>query len=290
MSASQPIGIDRVGVVGCGQMGAGIAEICALAGLDVVVVSSSPDSSKNGRIRLERSLARAVAKSRTTAHEAAQALDRIAFETTFDTLAGCHLVVESVVEDEPTKLQVLRQIDEVLPEDALIASNTSSIPIARLARATSRPERVVGTHFFYPVPAMPLVEVTGSLLTAEQTCVRISEFLGERLGKTVIRTPDRAGFVVNVLIVPFLMSAIRLLESGFASATDIDTALVAGCGHPMGPLALADMIGLDTLMTVADSLYAEFQEPRYAAPPLLRRMVESGWLGRKSGRGFHAYP
>ncbi|MEO3777991.1 3-hydroxybutyryl-CoA dehydrogenase [Micromonospora sp. B11E3] len=283
-------GVERVGVVGCGQMGAGIAEACALAGLDVVIVSSSPESSKNGRARLERAFARAADKSRITADEAAQALDRIAFETEFDTLADRHLVVETVVEDEPTKLRVLQELDRALAADALIASNTSSIPIARLARATGRPGQVVGTHFFYPVPVMPLVELTGSLLTAEQTCARTAEFLTERLGKTVIRTPDRAGFVVNVLFVPYLMSAMRMLESGFASAADIDAAMVARCGHPMGPLALADMIGLDTLVTVADSLYAEFQQPLYAAPPLLRRMVESGWLGRKSGRGFHVYP
>lgn len=283
-------GIERVGVVGCGQMGAGIVETCALAGLDVTVVSSTPESSKRGRARLERALARAADRSRITAGEAARALERIGFETEFDTLADCHLAVETVVEDEPTKLRVLRELDRALAPDALIASNTSSIPIARLARVTTRPGQVVGTHFFYPVPAMPLVEVTGSLLTTEQTRTRTAEFLGDRLGKTVVRTPDRAGFVVNVLFVPYLMSAMRMLESGFASAADIDTAMVAGCAHPMGPLALADMIGLDTLVTVADSLYAEFQEPLYAAPPLLRRMVESGWLGRKSGRGFHVYP
>jgi 3-hydroxybutyryl-CoA dehydrogenase len=281
--------ITRVGVVGCGQMGAGIAASCALAGLDVVV-SASPESSKRGRARLERAFARAAERSRLTVDAAERALDRIAFETDFDALADRHLVVESVVEDEPTKLRVLRDIDRALAADALIASNTSSIPIARLARATGRPEQVVGTHFFYPVPAMPLVEVTASLLTAKQTCDRTAEFLTERLGKTVIRTPDRAGFVVNVLFVPYLMAAMRMLESGVASAADIDTAMAAGCGHPMGPLALADMIGLDTLVRVADSLYAEFQEPLYAAPPLLRRMVESGWLGRKSGRGFHVYP
>lgn len=286
--------IERVGVVGCGQMGAGITEICALAGLDVVVVSSSQESAKNGRIRVERALARAVVRSRVTADEAAQAMDRIAFETEFDVLADRHLVVETVVEDEPTKLRVFREVDRALAAnpragDTLIASNTSAIPIARLARATSRPEQVLGTHFFHPVPAMPLVEVTGSLLTAEQTCARAAEFLRQRLGKTVIRTPDRAGFVVNVLLVPYLMAAMRMLERGVASAADIDTAMVAGCGHPMGPLALADMIGLDTLMSVADGLYAEFQEPQHAVPPLLRRMVEAGWLGRKSGRGFHVY-
>lgn len=282
--------VERVGVVGCGQMGAGIAETCALAGLDVVVVSSGPESSKHGRTKLERAFARATTRARITAEEAARALDRIAFETEFDRLADRDLVVETVVEDEPTKLRVFREVDRVLADDALLASNTSSIPIARLARATTRPGRVVGTHFFHPVPAMPLVEVTGSLLTTEQTCARTAEFLSRRLGKTVIRTPDRAGFVVNLLFVPYLMSAMRMLESGFASAADIDTAMVAGCGHPMGPLALADMIGLDTLLSVADSLCAEFQDPHYAAPPLLRRMVESGWLGRKSGRGFHAYP
>lgn len=283
-------GIERVGVIGCGQMGAGIAESCALAGLDVVVVSSTPASAKNGRARLERAVGRAVERARITADEANRALARIAFETEFETLAECPLVVESVVEDEPAKVRVLREVDRVLVVDAVLASNTSSIPIARLARATSRPGDVVGTHFFYPVPAMPLVEVTGSLLTTEQTRARITEFLTERLGKTVIRTPDRAGFVVNVLLVPYLMAAMRMLERGAASAADIDTAMVAGCGHPMGPLSLADMIGLDTLLTVADGLYEEFQEPHYAPPPLLRRMVESGWLGRKNGRGFHVYP
>lgn len=281
--------IKRIGVIGCGQMGAGIVETCALAGLDVTVVSSSPESSKNGRARLEQAIARAVRRSRIDADEAARAWDRIRFETTFPTLADRQLVIETVVEDEPTKIRVLREVDPYLDANAVIATNTSSIPIARLARATSRPGQVVGTHFFYPVPAMPLVEVTGSLLTTEQTCDRVSDLLTERLGKTVIRTPDRAGFVVNVLFVPYLMSAMRMVESGYATAADVDTAMVAGCGHPMGPLALADMIGLDTLETVADSLYAEFQEPLYAAPPLLRRMVECGWLGRKSGRGFHVY-
>jgi 3-hydroxybutyryl-CoA dehydrogenase len=282
--------IERVGVVGCGLMGSGIAEVCARAGLDVTVREIDAGAVEAGQRRVTTSLDRAVRSGKVDEAERDAAFGRIGWTTDLADLSGAQLVVEAVVEDESLKTDVFRSLDKVIEgDDAILASNTSSIPIMKLGMATSRPEQVIGIHFFNPVPVLRLVEVVTSLLTSPATTERAAAFATDVLGKRVVRSQDRAGFIVNALLIPYILSAIRMLESGFASAEDIDTGMVEGCNHPMGPLHLADLIGLDTTMAVADSLYAEFKEPLYAAPPLLSRMVEAGLLGRKAGRGFYDY-
>lgn len=281
--------IDRVGVVGCGVMGAGIAEFFARGGLDVKVVVSTALSVQAGQARVTRSLDHGVRRGRIDPRERDAALERITFTADLSELADRQLVVEAIREAEATKLEVFATLDKVIEdEDVILASTTSSIPIGRLVRATRRPGRVVGTHFFNPVPVMPLVEVIGSLQTAPRTRERVGALL-ESLGKTVIHTPDRAGFVVNALLIPYLLAAIRMVESGFVSAEIVDTGMTLGCQHPMGPLTLADLIGLDVVAAVARALYEEFKEPLYAPPPLLLRLVDAGYLGKKSGAGFHRY-
>ncbi|MEQ3548884.1 3-hydroxybutyryl-CoA dehydrogenase [Pseudonocardia nematodicida] len=278
--------MERVGVVGCGLMGAGIAEVVARSGRDVVVVESTEDAVAAGRGRLEKSLARA--ERRGDVDDARVVLERITLRTDLGELADRDLVVEAIAEDEAAKTALFARLDEIVTDPrAVLASNTSSIPIMKLGAATTRPEQVVGIHFFNPVPVLTLVELVPSLTTSDETLDRSREFVETGLGKHPITCQDRAGFVVNALLVPFILSAIRMLESGFATAADIDAGLVQGCAHPQGPLALADLIGLDTVKAVADSLYAEFKEPLYASPPLLTRMVEAGLTGRKAGRGFH---
>jgi 3-hydroxybutyryl-CoA dehydrogenase len=280
--------VQRVGVVGCGLMGAGIAEVCARAGLDVVVAESGAAAVEAGRSRLEASLTRAESKGRVAS--AREVLDRVRVVDGLEDLADRELVVEAIVEHERTKVDLFTTLDAVVTSpDAILASNTSSIPIMKLAVATGRPSHVIGVHFFNPVPVLSLVELVPSLLTAEATTERARGFVQDQLGKHAIDCQDRAGFVVNALLVPFVLSAIRMLESGFATAADIDEGLVRGAAHPQGPLALADLIGLDTVKAVAESLYEEFKEPLYAPPPLLARMVDAGLLGRKTGRGFHTY-
>ena len=283
--------IERVGVIGCGLMGSGIAEVCARAGAEVVVREADEQLLRSGRDRVAQSLSRAVRAAKLTDGERDEALERIVFSTEWDALADRELVVEAVTEDATAKLAVYRELDRVVTaDDAILASNTSSIPIMKLAMATRRPAQVIGIHFFNPVPVLRLVELVTSLLTSDEAAGRAEAFVTARLGKRVIRSQDRAGFVVNALLVPYLLSAIRMFESGFASRDDIDSGMIEGCAHPMGPLALADLIGLDTTMAVAVSLYEEFKEPLYAPPPLLSRMVEANLLGRKSGRGFYEYP
>jgi 3-hydroxybutyryl-CoA dehydrogenase len=282
--------IDRVGVVGCGLMGSGIAEVCARAGLQVVVREVDAAAAERGQQRITTSLDRGVRAGKLAEEERDAALARLEITTDPEALAPCGLVVEAVVEDEASKVAVFRELDRVVTSpDAILASNTSSIPIMKLGMATGRPEQVIGIHFFNPVPVLRLVELVQSLLTAPGTVQRADEFATATLGKRVIKSQDRAGFIVNALLIPYLLSAIRMMESGFASAEDIDTGMVEGCNHPMGPLRLADLIGLDTCQAVADSLYTEFKEPLYASPPLLSRMVEAGLLGRKAGRGFYDY-
>lgn len=281
---------ERVGVVGCGLMGSGIAEVCARAGIDTVVCEADEASLSVGRKRLEESLARAVRAAKLTGVGRDEALARLRFTTDLDELVDRDLVVEAVAEDDDLKVEIFARIDKVVQDpDALLASNTSSIPIMKLAMATRRPGNVVGIHFFNPVPVLPLVELITSLLSSEEAATKARRFAGEQLGKTIIASQDRAGFVVNALLIPYLLSAIRMLESGFATAADIDQGMVLGCAHPMGPLALTDLIGLDTTQAVAVSMYEEFKEPLYAPPPLLARMVEAGLLGRKTGRGFYSY-
>jgi 3-hydroxybutyryl-CoA dehydrogenase len=282
--------IERVGVVGAGLMGAGIAEVAAKAGNDVTVCDINDAAVTAGRARIEASLQKAVKAGKLEDDAAMAALARVRFVTDIGELADRQLVVEAVREFEDEKLDVFRNLGKtLLDDDAIMASNTSSIPIMKLAMATERPDHVLGLHFFNPVPVMRLVELIPSIVTSSDVADRAEDFVAGTLGKRVIRSQDRAGFIVNALFVPYVLAAIRMLESGFASADDIDAGMVEGCSHPMGPLALADMIGLDTIEAVADSMYAEFKEPLYAPPPLLSRMVEAGLLGRKCGRGFFNY-
>jgi 3-hydroxybutyryl-CoA dehydrogenase len=281
--------MDRIAVIGGGTMGAGIAEVCSRVGSSVVVVEADPGGVDRCRNRIDASLQRAVRADRLTAAEAASALARVDVATDLDAAATADLVIEAIPEVEAIKLDLFRRLDAILAPEAILASNTSSIPLVKMASVTNRPDRVVGVHFFNPAPVLPLVEIVASLLTSDETLQAVTDFAEKRLGKTTIRSQDRAGFIVNALLIPYLLSAIRMLESGFASATDIDAGMVQGCAHPQGPLALTDLIGLDTTAAVAQSMYEEFKEPLYAPPPLLLRMVDAGLLGRKTGRGFFPY-
>ena len=280
---------EAVGVIGAGIMGAGIAEVAARRGCDVVVREVDPAAGARARDRIAASLDRAVASGKLSADDRDAAFDRVHFTTSDDDLADRDVVIEAVIEDEAEKTVVFQAVSKVVRPDCLLASNTSSIPIMKLAAASEGPERVIGLHFFNPVPVLPLVELVPSLLTSPETLERARAFATDRLGKQTVLSKDRAGFVVNALLIPYVLASIRMVESGFASAEDVDTAMVAGCAHPMGPLALADLIGLDTTAAVAASMYAEFKEPLYAPPPLLARMVDAGLLGRKTGRGFYHY-
>jgi 3-hydroxybutyryl-CoA dehydrogenase len=282
--------MQRFGVVGCGLMGSGITEVSARAGLDVVVVESTPQAASAGRARLEKSLERAEQKGKLGTDAASDVLARIEVSTDLNALADREIVVEAIAEDEALKIELFGKLDKIITTPgAILASNTSSIPIMKLAVATTRPQQVLGVHFFNPVPVLALVELVPSLLTAPETVESARAFVEGTLGKQAIDCQDRAGFVVNSLLIPFILSAIRMFESGFATTEDIDRGLVLGAAHPQGPLALADLIGLDTTKAVAESLYEEFKEPLYAPPPLLARMVDAGLLGRKSGRGFYTY-
>ena len=287
---SERLDIQRVGVVGGGLMGSGIAEVCARAGLDVMVREVDAAAAEGAQQRVTTSIERGVNAGKMTADQRDEALARLAFTTDLGDFEDRQLVVEAVVEDEAAKVDIFRQLDQVVADrDAILASNTSSIPIMKLGIATSRPDKVIGIHFFNPVPVLRLVELVTSLLTAPETVEDASTFATGVLDKKVIHSQDRAGFVVNALLIPYILSAIRMMESGFATAEDIDTGMVEGCNHPMGPLRLADLIGLDTTQAVAESLYEEFKEPLYAPPPMLSRMVEAGLLGRKARRGFYDY-
>jgi 3-hydroxybutyryl-CoA dehydrogenase len=257
--------------------------------MDVVLTDNAPGAQEAGRRRVEASLDRGVRSGKVSEAERDATLARLTFTSDLGDFADRQLVVEAVAENESVKLDVFAALDKgVAAPDAILASNTSSIPIMKLAMATARPAQVVGIHFFNPVPVLHLVELIPSLLTGDDTAARAQEW-ATALGKSVVRAQDRAGFVVNALLIPYLLSAIRMFESGFASAQDIDNGMVLGCAHPMGPLKLSDLIGLDTVAAIADSMYAEYKEPTYAAPPLLRRMVEAGLLGKKTGRGFYEY-
>jgi 3-hydroxybutyryl-CoA dehydrogenase len=271
-------------------MGSGIAEVAARGGADVVVCETDPKAAETGRGRIETSLARAVKGGKLDEAGSTQVLERLRFTTDLGELADRDLVIEAIIESLEEKLDLFANVDKILEsDDAIVASNTSSIPIMKLAMATRRPEHVLGLHFFNPVPVQHLVELIPCITTSHDTADRAEEFIRTTMDKRVIRSQDRAGFVVNYLLIPYVLSAIRMFESGFASAEDIDAGMVEGCAHPMGPLALADLVGLDTIKAVADSMYDEFKEPLYASPPLLSRMVEAGLLGRKRGRGFFDY-
>jgi 3-hydroxybutyryl-CoA dehydrogenase len=279
----------RVGVVGGGLMGSGIAEVCARSGVDVTVVEADDEHAARSQAAVERSLDRGVQAGKLDAEQRQAATERLVYTSTLADVGGADAAIEAVVEDEELKRDVFRQLDELLPDAEFLASNTSSVPIMKLGAETTHPARVIGLHFFNPVPVLPLVEVVRSIMTSEETVKRATSFAEQTLGKVTIHSQDRAGFVVNALLIPYLLSAIRMYESGFASKEDIDEGMMKGCAHPMGPLQLADLIGLDTLLAVSQSLYEEFRDPGSVAPALLNRMVEAGLLGRKSGRGFYDY-
>jgi len=280
--------MERVGIVGAGQMGAGIAEVCARAGCRVTLVDLDDAALDRGLATVEASLAKAVAHDKVTAQEAAAAQERLSSTTDLAALQDVEIVIEAILEDERAKRSLFGELDGIVAPGAVFASNTSSIPIVRIATATARPESVVGMHFFNPAPVMPLVEVVSSLLTDPAVTDSVTAFaIG--LGKHPVQAKDTAGFIVNALLLPMLVDAVRMYEAGAASAEDIDAALVMGANLPMGPLALADLIGIDTVVAVSEVLHGEFADPRYAPPPLLRRMVDAGHLGRKSGRGFYTY-
>jgi 3-hydroxybutyryl-CoA dehydrogenase len=284
------VSIERVGVVGAGQMGSGIAEVSAKAGANVVVYEPSQELVDAGHKRITSSLERAASKGKLSESDRDAALGRLTFTTNLADLSDRQLVIEAVIEDEAVKGKIFAQLDELITDpDAVLASNTSSIPIMKIAAATKNPSRVLGLHFFNPVPVLPLVELISTLVTSDDAVARTEQFASEVLGKQVVRCGDRSGFVVNALLVPYLLSAIRMVESGFATVEDVDTAVVAGLSHPMGPLRLSDLVGLDTMKLIADSMYDEYKDANYAPPPLLLRMVEAGQLGKKSGRGFYKY-
>jgi 3-hydroxybutyryl-CoA dehydrogenase len=284
------VAIDRVGVVGAGQMGSGIAEVSVRAGVGVTVFEPSEELITAGRNRIVKSLERGVSAGKVTERERDRALDKLTFTTDLSDLADRQLVIEAIVEDEVVKAKIFAELDRVVTDaDAVLASNTSSIPIMKIAAATKNPQRVLGLHFFNPVPVLPLVELVSTLVTDEAVAARTEEFAAAVLGKQVVRCSDRSGFVVNALMVPYLLSAIRMVETGFATVEDVDKAVVAGLSHPMGPLRLSDLVGLDTLKLIADKMFEEFKEAHYGPPPLLLRMVEAGLLGKKSGQGFYSY-
>jgi 3-hydroxybutyryl-CoA dehydrogenase len=271
-------------------MGSGIAEVSAKAGANVVVYEPTEALADAGRGRVTSSLERAVSKGKLAADERDAIAARLSYTTDLADLADRQLVIEAVVEDEAVKGTIFARLDELITDpDAVLASNTSSIPIMKIAAATKNPSRVLGLHFFNPVPVLPLVELVSTLVTSEGALQRTEEFATGVLGKKVVRCSDRSGFVVNALLVPYLLAAIRMAEAGLATVEDIDTAVVAGLSHPMGPLRLSDLIGLDTMKLIADSMFDELKDPHYAPPPLLLRMVEAGLLGKKSGRGFYTY-
>jgi 3-hydroxybutyryl-CoA dehydrogenase len=269
-------------------MGSGIAQAAAAAGRQVLLYEPTQPPLERSRTALRASLERSVERGRLEEAEATAILERVGYTTDLGDLGSADVLIEAVVEDRAVKCELFSRLDAAAPDAALLASNTSSIPIGELAAATTRPHRVLGLHFFSPVVVMKLVEIVVALETAPAT-IATAEAFAQEIGKQAIRAKDRAGFVVNMLLVPYLISAVRMYEQGFATPEDIDAGMTLGCGHPMGPLTLCDFIGLDVLAAICDSLHAEFRQPEYAQPPLLARMVAAGQLGRKSGRGFYVY-
>ncbi len=280
--------IKKVGVVGCGLMGSGIVEVCAKAGYEVVVSEINDEFLQKGMDHLNKSLSRAVSKGKATQEEMDAALARVKGTTDTADFAPCDLVIEAAIENMELKKQVFAELDGILRPEAIIGSNTSSLCITEMASATQRGDKVLGIHFFNPVPVMPLLELVRTILTSDETLAIAQEF-GQSVGKTTVVAKDTPGFIVNRLLIPYLLHAVRIYEDGLATREDIDTAIKLGLNHPMGPLALLDLVGLDTTLFIADAMFEEFKDPRYAAPPLLRRMVLAGHLGRKSGKGFYDY-
>lgn len=277
-----------IGVVGCGLMGAGIVETCARAGFAVVVREVNDELAHKGIDRVRNSVQKAVDRGKMTGDEMHSTLTRITATTRLEMFGDCRLVIEAAVENLALKKEVFAELDRICPPETILASNSSSLNITAMAAATKRPDKVLGLHFFNPVPVMPLLEIVRALLTSDET-VELGRVLGQKLNKTVVMAKDRPGFIANLLFVPYAMDAIRWYDAGLGSREDIDATMKLGFNHPMGPLALCDLVGLDTLLFIADAMYDELKDARYAAPPLLRRMVAAGLLGRKSGRGFYQY-
>ena len=280
--------VKKVGVIGCGILGSGIVEVCAKAGAEVTYVEVDDDRVEKGRARIEKSLNRAVERGKMSEDDRGGILSSIHGTADYEDVGDSDLVIEAATEDLGTKLEIFGVVDGIARDDIVLATNTSSLPIVQLAMKTKRPDKVVGMHFFNPPPVMPLLELVRAITTSDET-VEFARTLGERLGKTTVMAKDRAGFIVNYLLTYYLNSAIRMVEEGFATKEDIDTAVKLGLSHPMGPFELLDLIGLDTMMAVAEVLYEEFRDPDVAPPPLARRMVAAGFLGRKTGKGFYDY-
>jgi len=284
----KPEDVQKVGVIGCGIMGSGIVEVCAKAGADVTYVEVSDEKAERGKASIEKSLGKAVDRGKIPAEDRDAALGRITSSTDLGELADMDLVIEAATENLETKLEIFRTLDKVTRPEIILATNTSSLPIIQMAMVTERPDKVIGTHFFNPPPVMKLLEVIRAITTSDETVDFVKGF-SERLGKTTVMAKDRAGFIVNYLLTYYLNSAIRMLDEEFATKEDIDTAVKLGLSHPLGPFELLDLIGLDTMMAVAEVLYDEFRDPDVAPPPLARRMVQAGFLGRKTGKGFYDY-
>ncbi|MBD1322177.1 MULTISPECIES: 3-hydroxybutyryl-CoA dehydrogenase [Gordonia] len=281
--------MTHLGVVGGGTMGAGIAEVAARAGDEVLVLERDQDAADAARARIEKSLARGAKAGKITEEQATESLARLRTTTSIADFGDRELVIEALPEIESLKVDFFSELDQVTAADAILATNTSSIPIIRVAKNVADPSRVVGVHFFNPVPVMPLVEIIASLASSTEAIDTVTTYARDHLGKRTIQAGDRGGFVVNALLIPYLVSAIRMYESGYATKEDIDAGMINGCAHPMGPLTLSDTVGLDVVLDVAESLYQEFREPHLAPPPLLQRMVDAGYLGKKAGKGFYDY-
>jgi 3-hydroxybutyryl-CoA dehydrogenase len=280
--------INTIGVVGCGLMGAGIVELCARSGYKVVVREINNDLLQKGLKRVGASMAKGVERGKLPQADMDAAMARIKGTLSLADFKGCDLVIEAAVENMQLKKTIFTELDSICRPEVILASNTSSLCITEMAATTERPDKVLGLHFFNPVPVMPLLEIVRALLTSDET-LETARALGDKLGKMVVVAKDRPGFIANLLFVPYALDAIRWLDAGLATKEEIDTTMKLGFNHPMGPFTLLDFVGLDTLLFIADAMYEEFKDPRYAAPPLLRRMVQAGLLGRKSGRGFYTY-
>ncbi|GAB2631727.1 3-hydroxybutyryl-CoA dehydrogenase [Prescottella soli] len=281
--------MELVGVIGGGTMGAGIAEVCAKAGSNVLVLETKQEFADAAQARIANSISKGVARGKITQEEADAAIARVRVTLDINEFADRDLVIEAAPEIEALKADIFGKLDKIVKPSGILATNTSSIPVIKIANATERPSQVVGVHFFNPVPVMPLVEIVVSLVTSEETVAAVTNYARDVLGKKAVRAGDRAGFIVNALLIPYLCDAVRMLESGYATADDIDEAMKGGCGYPMGPLTLLDTVGLDVALAAAESMYAEFGQPNYAPPALLRRKVDAGHLGKKVGQGFYSY-
>ncbi len=280
--------ISKLGIVGCGQMGGGIAQVAAAAGVKVIAREVSGELWKKGFARIEKNLDKAIEKGKADQALKDKVMGNLSGTTELSELADCDLVVEAIVEQMEAKEKVFKELDKICKPETILATNTSSLPVGDMAAVTQRRDKFCGLHFFNPVHMMKLVELVRTIDTSDETIAVAREF-AEACGKTVVDAQDRPGFIVNALLVPYLLDAIRMLENGVASREDIDQGMMYGCGHPMGPLTLNDFIGLDTMLHIADIMFEEYKDHHYAAPPLLRRMVNAGYLGKKSGRGFYDY-